>query len=664
MTVSSNAQNNNSVKVLKLANSESAQLRYAYAIPLYKGYLKTNSKDPFALLKLADAYKINNQYDSAIKYYGLAKTAGANVGQSLTEMFANKGLYEQAIKASVYNDARINGFQNPGQFKNDSLDYTVHYLSINTPFNEYAVVPVGKGIVFESNRAELIKSKNEFGWDGASFSKLYTSTNIKTTDSIAKIKWSEKKPTISITDLTATTSNDNATISKKYGFNNFTFDNNGVTYFDEAFNNKFNAGSICIAADNKTAYFTRNQAKSNGIYQLEIWSVTKTAEKWDSLSKLEFNTSDASYMHPALSKDEKRLYFVSDKVGGQGGTDLYYVEKDTQGNWNSPVNAGSKVNTSANELYPIISEGQLYISSNGHVGLGGLDIYKVKMNLSQIEGVENIGYPVNSSMDDMSYTETAKKGYFVSNRYGTDDIFSFEYELAMINIAGKVSVSDKQPNAPITLKLFAAKNGVAQSVVLQSIIAATDGSYSFKVRPNKEYIIEASESRGNITTTTITANNYTKSKSGLLEKNLGELVIKIPPPPPPVVVTKITVGNIIDSLISLTKDFVILHHDFDKVTLENTHTGEYNKLLARIKKIKGAKIVVLSAADCKGTDEYNEKLSARRSAFISKQVIAASKKNKVTSLHVGEQILAEPCDETADKNKQLENRYTYVFIIK
>ena len=125
-----------------------------------------------------------------------------------------------------------------------------------------------------------------------------------------------------------------------------------------------------------------------------------------------------------------------------------------------------------------------------------------------------------------------------------------------------------------------------------------------------------------------------------------------------------TFNNIIDSLISLTNDFVILHHDFDKVTLEKSHNGEFNKLMARIKKMKGVQIVVLSAADCKGTDEYNEKLSARRSAFISKQVIAASKKNKVTSLHVGEQILAEPCDETADKNKQLENRYTYVFIIK
>ena len=662
--VTSNAQNNNSVKVLKLANSESAQLRYAYAIPLYKGYLKSNSKDPIALAKLADAYKINNQYDSAIKYYGLAKAAGANVGQSLTEMFANKGLYEQAIKASVYNDARIKGFQNPSQFKNDSLDYTVHYLSINTPFNEYAVVPVGKGIVFESNRAALIKSKNEFAWDGASFSKLYTSTNVNSTDAIAKVKWSEKKPTISITDLTSTTSNDNATISKKYDFKNVAYNNNGIAYFDEVFNNKFNAGSICIAADNNTAYFTRNQAKSNGVYQLEIWSVTKAAGKWSSLTKLAFNTIDASYMHPALSKDGKRLYFISDKVGGQGGTDLYYVEKDAQGNWSSAVNAGSKVNTVENELYPTISEGQLYISSNGHAGLGGLDIYKVKMNSNQIDGVENIGYPVNSSMDDMSYSETDKKGYFVSNRYGTDDIFSFEYELAMITISGKVSVSDKQPNAPITIKLFAAKEGIAQGVALQTIIAAADGSYAFKVRPNKEYVIEASETRGNKVSMPISSSDYLKTKSGVYEKSVNELVINIAPPPPPVVVKKQTVGNIVDSLKALTSDFVILHHDFDKVTLEKSHNREYNKLLARIRKIKGAQIVVLSAADCKGTNEYNEKLSARRATFISKQVIAASKKNKVTSLHVGEEILAEPCDETATKEQQLENRYTYIFFIK
>ena len=661
--VTSNAQNNNSAKVLNQANNEFAQLRYAYAIPFYKGYLKNNSKDPIALAKLAEAYKINNQYDSAIKYFELASIKNNN---ALAEVYASKGDYVNALKSyatvakSTISDARIGGFKNPQSFKNDSLDYTINYLSINTPFNEYAVVPMNDGIVFESNRAPKIKSGNEFSWDGTAFSNLFTSNNTKTSNSISTINWLEKKATLSLTDLNTTTSNDNSTFSKKYDFKKVAYNEEGVNNFDDALNNKYNAGSICFTADKNTAYFTKNQSKSKGIHQLEIWSATKSEGKWSNLTKLPFNTNEASYMHPALSKDEKRLYFVSDRVGGQGGTDLYFVEKDEQGNWGSPINAGAKINTAANELFPTISDGQLYISSNGHAGLGGLDIYQVNMNSNQIEGVDNIGYPVNSPSDDMSYSSKDKKGYFVSNRYGSDDIFSYEYELAKITIAGNVSVSDHLPGSQININLFNAVAGIASGIPLQSIVS-TDGAYLFKVRPNKEYIIEAVEPRGNKASALITSRDYIKSKNGIYEKNINELIINIPPPPPAVEIKK-TFANIIDSLKALTNDYVILHHDFDKVTLEKSHIAEYNKLLARIKKIAGAQIVIVSAADCKGSDAYNEKLSALRSNYISKQVMGASKKNQITSLHVGERILVEPCEETSSRAKQLENRYTYIFI--
>ncbi len=687
--VTTSAQYKNTSKLLKLANAEYAQLRYAYAIPLFKEYLNLKSNDTAAIFKLANSYKISNQYDSALKYFASANENGANVGNSLAEIHASKGAYTSAVNAytklsaNALNEKRKNGFQNIDQFKRDSLDYTLHYLSINTSFNEYAVTPTKDGIIFESNRASRIKGSNEFGWDGSAFSKLYKTKTLQATSAIASIKWLEKTATLALSDLTAETSNDNSSISRKYDFNTVSYNANGVTYIDEALNNKYNAGAICFTTDTNTAYFTRNQERSKGVYTLEIWSTTKVGGKWANFTRLSFNTANASYAHPAITKDGNRLYFISDIGGGLGGTDLYFVEKDAQGNWSSPINAGDKVNTIANELYPTMSEGNLYISSNGHVGMGGLDIYKVVMNNGQPMGVLNLAYPVNGNGDDMSFYRNNKKGYFVSNRFGTDDIFSYDVEIAKITLNGKVTVSDGSENGPVVIKLYPtsilspfAKAHIVPTnepnEIEQSMQASADGSYTFKVRPNRKYTIEAIEPKGNKVITTINSNDYTAKANGVYEKDLNSMVMNIsplpPPPPPPapapVVKTRKSFNNIIDSLTGVTPDFVILNHDFDKVTIEKSYNAEYNKIIARIKKTKGARIIVISAADCKGTQVYNEKLSARRSAYISKLIKAVSKSNEIISLHVGEQILAEPCDETSNKDKQLENRYTYIFIQK
>jgi len=520
-----NAQNTNTTKLLKLANTEYGQLRYAYAIPLYKAYLKEKPNDTAAIVKLAHSYKINNQYDSALKYFTSANEKGLSVGNNIAELNASNGSYANAVNA-------------------------YSKLSVNT----------------------------------IAFSKLFQTNSLQTTSSFARIKWAEKTAAMALSDLTSVTSNDNTTISRKYDFNNVSYNANGVSYFDEALNSKYNAGAICFTSDNNTAYFTRNQVKSNGLFALEIWSTTKVEGKWANFAKLSFNTANASYAHPAITKDGKRLYFISDVASGFGGTDLYFVEKDAQGNWGNPINAGDKVNTSLNEMYPTISEGNLYISSNGHVGMGGLDIYKVVMTNGYLTGVLNMAYPLNSNGDDMSFNKNDKKGYLVSNRYGTDDIFSYDFELAKITLNGKVTISDASNNGPITINLYPTSevSSFSKTYIVpvneskeksQTIQASADGSYAIQVRPNRSYKIEAIEPKGNKATMTVNSNAYTANAKGALEKGISALVINIPPPPPPVVETKVSFNNIIDSLKALTGDFVILHHDFDKVTLEKSHNA-------------------------------------------------------------------------------------------
>lgn len=653
---------NKSEKLLKMAIKEYNELRYAYAIPLFKAYLKQEPKSAVALSTLANAYKINNQYDSAIKYFELAKSEGASIGNNLAELYANKGAYANALKdQSVIslNEDRYKGFQNIGQFQIDSLDYTLNYLKLNTPFNENAVVALNNSIVFESNRANTIKGANEFGWDASAFSRLYKTNTVEVAswDSIVSVEWVEKNPVAALSDLTAATSNDNATFSKKYDFKNVQYNDEGVVLFDKQLNAKYNAGAICFTADSATAYFTRNLVNTNKVHQLEIWSASKVGSDWTNLTKLSFNNKDASYAHPAISADGSTLYFVSDQLGGQGGMDIYYAKKDANGQWTSPVNAGAIVNSSANEVYPIFSEGELYFSSNGHAGLGGLDIYKAIMSKGEITSIENVGYPVNSDKDDMSYSKVGDKGYFVSNRYGSDDIFAFDFKLIKVLLKGKVELSDGSKEI---IKVNVLNNANA---LVETVNTDLKGFYSVYVRPNRPYLIQAIESKGNMASAAVDSKSFSGNKVAGYNKSVSTIVINMPAPPAPMV-EKVSFNNIIDSLKAITNDYVVFHHDFDKVTLEKSHQAAYRKLQARVKKIKGARIIIVSAADCKGTDEYNEKLSARRAAYMTKNIKSISKKNTYISMHVGERILAEPCEENASKEKQLENRYSYIFIQK
>jgi len=675
---SSNAQETES-SLLKQANAEFAHLRYAYAIPLYKRQIQLNPSDTTATLQLAKCYQINNQYDSAIKYTQLAANKGANTGSMLPELLANKGDYAGAASAYANNSSplaivRKKGFSDINSFMAEAMNYDLKYLAINTPFNEYAVLTYRDGLIFESNRAQKIKSKNEFSWDGAAYSKLYFTNNKQTVslDQVAKAEWKEKTFNVAIADLLEETNNDNNKIlSKQFDFKTTTYSNSGVQLFDQALLSKYNVGAICISADSSTAYFTKNQQQPNKLFKsnvddkhlLEIWSAGLVNGKLTNLVKLPFNKPNASYFHPAITKDNKRLYFISDAPGGQGGTDLYYVEKDAQGNWGAAVNAGDKINTVGNELYPTVSGDELYISSNGHAGLGGLDIYKVLFNNTLIAGVENIGSPINSSTDDMSFTKNGNEGYFVSNRFGSDDIFSFKYEIKKVKVSGRVIASDGSKPA-MTVKLYSL-NPVK---LLETVTADATGAYSFLILSGIEYSIEAADGVGNIGSLT------TNTKGSVLDgntykKTLADLVVKIAPiqkeESQKVASNKITFNNLIDSLKALTNDYVQYHHNFDKTSLVKKDIKPFNDLLMRVKAKKNAKIVVVSAADCMGSPEYNEKLSSRRADAMSAQISKLNKKVKVVSLHLGDRVLVEPCAlSDYNEEKQAENRYTYVFIVK
>lgn len=696
------AQSRKQKGLLKLAQQEYKQLRFAYAIPVFKQYLLKQNKDSIALLQLANSYQKVNQYDSAVKYFDLAVSAGVKYNANMAEAQAILGNYEKAT--AIYKqlidsnktklaDARYFGFANPKKMIGDSLDFKIYNTKLNTGFNEFNGVLYQNGLVYESNQfvyaarkkqfflwrlfnAKRAKLTTEFAWDGAGFTQLFFYPNIDSLriNAQATSNWMEKKPLKNYTDYSAITPNDTKKIISSYGVRKADAINKMMAQpFDVFARDKMNLGAVSFTADGKKAYYTRNQKKSSNVYQLEIWEATLIAGKWMNTHKMFFNNAKFSYFHPAITPDGKRLYYVTDDNTGQGGTDIYYVERNEDGSWKNTVNLGQDINTAGNELFPTFYEGNLFISSNGHPGLGGLDIYRLIKGTNGEPVLKNMGYPINSAKDDFAFSIQGTKGFFSSNRNGSDDILAFDYTQSFVKIKGKIYVdSTCQPGKMVYLYQ---KNEQGRSILKDSSIIDNNCSYEFKIRPNQAYDLVAFDDAGNRFQQSSTSEGYQKENNDYVK----DVVLINIPLSEKVKQAKIAAADAlrnaelavqttkfirtIDSLKTLTKDYVELHHPFDQVYIIEKDLPDYYKVIELVKRIKNKKIVIVSAADCNGSLEYNEDLSTRRANRIYRTLSKLST-NDVVIKNVGERELLKDCtDARKDIEAQVVNRYSYVFII-
>ncbi|MFM2015805.1 MAG: hypothetical protein RIQ51_1295 [Bacteroidota bacterium] len=695
------AQSRKQKGLFKLAKQEYSQLRFAYAIPVIKQLLLTQPKDTNALVLLAKSYQNVNQIDSAVKYYDLANLLGVKYNSDMAESHAMLGNYNKAIQ--IYKklidsnktklaDARFFGFNNTNKLVGDSLDFKIFNTKINTSFNEFNGVLYQNGLMYETNqfKSTTVKKKfflwnwlntkqskyaPEFAWDGAGFTKLYFYPNIDSlrTDTLVSGKWLEKKSLLNYTNYSTSSPNDTRKLIKTY--NSKSIVNNLI--FGEVFNgfksDKMNLGAVSFTADGKMAYYTRNQKKSTNIYQLEIWEAILKDGKWVNAHKMFFNNPKFSYFHPAITPDGKRLYYVTDDNNGEGGTDIYYVERNEDGSWKNTVNLGQDINTAGNELFPTFYEGNLFLSSNGHPGLGGLDIYRLIKGTNGEPVLKNMGYPINSSKDDFAFSIQGTKGFFSTNRNGSDDILSYDYQQSFIKIIGKLFL-DSAIYVGKKIYLYQ-KNEQGRSILKDSAITDANAKYDFKIRPNQSYDLVAFDDEGNRFTQTIISDGYQKDNNEYIK---DVALINIPLSDQlkqakfaaaeelrkaELAVQTSKFIRTIDSLKSLTKDYVELHHPFDQVYIIEKDLPNYYKVIELVKRIKNKKIVIVSAADCNGSLEYNEDLSTRRANRIYRTLSKLSN-NDVEIKNVGERELLKDCTEARkDIEAQVVNRYSYIFII-
>ena len=533
-----------------LAEKEFNDQRYMYSIPFYRTNLKYPGRfDSLTLLHLAEAYWHVKNYDSAeILYQKYEAKYGPlfSTRQYLSELAANRKDYTTAaagykrlqkevpLRFEKLLNERYKGFSNTRVFLNDSLDYDIKLLKLNTKQQDFSPQYFGRGMIFVSNRYSKTSSEREFGWDGLPFANIYwvkDTTDLYTVDTVAG--HSSNNYNISIKpndDYTAQTSNDNDIIVTSSMRGGYTGSLHKLAKFSDELSAKYNYGPLCFNKEGNRVYFTRNTLKSfEGRYNLEICEAVLENGKWGKVKVLPFVEKAYDFYHPALSGDGKRLYFCSNKPGGQGGSDLYYIDMVVDSAMTTPMTLDVKINTAGDELFPTFRGDTLFFSTDGFAGLGGLDIYKTWMEKGKWKTPVNVGYPLNSSFDDFGliYNNTGTRGFFSTNRLGTDDIYVFGYLPFFVNLKGTVL-------SRTTLRRLDSAKVIIRSVeddkpVVDSFITDLTGNFHFPVKPGRTYSLEFSRN-GYIDTAYKLPEINTKERELALEPTLlRPIVLPLPP---------------------------------------------------------------------------------------------------------------------------------------
>lgn len=450
---------------------------YAYkdAIKVYEKLAKKGNRSQALFEKLGDAYYFKNEPDNAIKWYRelfyLKKDVKAIYYYRMAMALKSLGRYEKANEMldeySKRNgaDLRVELYEKNKNYidiiKSNSGRYKIKITNASSSVSDYGPAFYGDKIVFCSNRDSIGLTNKKDKWTNRSFN-IFFMASIGVKGTLNKI---EKFPT-------------------------------GI----EA---KFHVSTPAFTKDKKVMYFTSNnygelQKDDNNRVLLKIYRAVLDGEEWKDVEELPFCSNSYNVAHPALSSDEKTLYFASDMSGTYGESDIYRVSINDDGTFGAPENLGPGINTEGKETFPFVTNDKLYFASNGHPGLGGLDIFVSKEEANGLfSKVINVGEPVNGRSDDFAFiiNDETKMGYFSSNRtsgWGYDDIYSlqemvqlkFGCEQRLSGVVTDEKTGDVSANTKVML--FDENH-----TLLKEAITDTAGLYSFDVKCGKSYYVRS-----------------------------------------------------------------------------------------------------------------------------------------------------------------------------
>ena len=407
-------------------------------------------------------------------------------------------------------------------------------------------------------------------------------------------------------------------------------------------NTAYDEGACCFAPDGREMYLTQCVTDASAPRYAQIVTSSRSDAAWGKPNPLELTKDTLStYAHPAVSPDGEWLYFVSDMPGGVGGYDIWRV-RITAAGLGGVENLGEPINTQGDEMFPTFRpNGDLYFSSNGHVGMGGLDIYIAKVDKKTRQyKVTHPGYPLNSEADDfgMTFEGPHNRGFFSSNRKdgrGYDHIYSFENPEIVTTIKGWVYEMDgyELPAAQVTV--------VGNDGTYKKLPVKSDGSFTMPINTKVDYLVMAS-CKGFL--------NHKEELRVDSAKESKEYVLQFP-------LASITAPVLIDNIF----------YDFDKATLTPASTKSLDELVGLLKENPNVTIELSAHCDYKGNAEYNKRLSQRRAQSVVNYLIAHGiEKERLTPVGYGKERPKKVRKKLTEKYPWLKegDELTQEFILK
>lgn len=521
--------------------------------------------------RLAFAYQQVGDSQKAERYYREALASSPNEDATQTLEYAktlagngkfqeSRQQYERYLQLKDKQPARPQPTAPVASPRKEAVRYRLEYLDLNSKGEEFSPAFYRDGLVYVAGQKggstietmggggagylDLFYVPNRNNLKVASFINADGSTR-KVTDNRLK-----SRPAIGEDSYSRPTANDSRTvpnfnegisIAEGLGYDDRKDD--PVRRFSRTINTKYHEGPATFSKDGLRIIFTRNNynngrtsKSAEGVTKLKLYTAVQQNGSWTAIEELPFNSDEYSVGHPTLSQDEQLLYFASDMPGGFGGTDLY-VSRYTNGQWGRPVNMGAMINTKGNELFPFVDEvGNLYFSSDGRKGLGGLDIFVGSLiNGQSVRSVEPLDAPINSVQDDFGLiTDGSRRGgYFSSNRRnGNDDIYRFVRESSLFGCRDlTIRIYDTNTEQPLdSVGVLIKSKGEGQPD--RTLMSDANGFLRICLEASNSFTFQASRdgyinSMVGFTTRSLTDDQPSQLEIGLIKPTVAEDTIAV-----------------------------------------------------------------------------------------------------------------------------------------